>query len=46
MAPPIDRRMSVGLMRTLRRVMRIVENTAVLYELGSSVIIVGERDIA
>jgi ubiquinone/menaquinone biosynthesis C-methylase UbiE len=46
MAPPIDRKMSFGLVQILRRVMRIVENTAVLDELGSSVIVVAERNLA
>jgi ubiquinone/menaquinone biosynthesis C-methylase UbiE len=46
MAPPIDRKMSFGLMQTLRRVMRIVENTAVLDELGSNVIVVAKRNLA
>jgi ubiquinone/menaquinone biosynthesis C-methylase UbiE len=44
MAPPIDRKMSTGLMQALRRVMRAVENTVVLDELGSSVVAVAERN--
>jgi ubiquinone/menaquinone biosynthesis C-methylase UbiE len=43
MAPPIDRKMSTRLMQILRRVMRVVESTVVLDELGSSVVIVAER---
>jgi ubiquinone/menaquinone biosynthesis C-methylase UbiE len=42
MAPPIDRTMAASLTRTLRRVMRTVENTVVLDELSSSVVIVAE----
>jgi ubiquinone/menaquinone biosynthesis C-methylase UbiE len=45
MAPPVDRQMSVGLTQILRRVMRIVENTAVIEELGSSVIVVAVRNL-
>jgi ubiquinone/menaquinone biosynthesis C-methylase UbiE len=45
-APPVDRNMSFGLTQTLRKVMRIVENTSVLDELGSSVVAVAERNQA
>jgi ubiquinone/menaquinone biosynthesis C-methylase UbiE len=44
MAPPVDRKMAAGLSRTLRRVMRVVENTVILEEFCSSVIIVAERN--
>jgi ubiquinone/menaquinone biosynthesis C-methylase UbiE len=44
MAPPIDRKMATSLARALRRVMRVVENTVVLDELSSSVVIVAERN--
>lgn len=44
MAPPIDRKMSVPLTEMLRKVMSVVESTVVLDELGSSVVIVAERN--
>jgi ubiquinone/menaquinone biosynthesis C-methylase UbiE len=44
MAPPIDREMPPWLMQTLRRVMKAVESAVILCELGSSVVIVAERN--
>jgi ubiquinone/menaquinone biosynthesis C-methylase UbiE len=44
MAPPIDRQMAASLTHTLRKMMRTVENTVLLDELGSSVIVVAQRN--
>ena len=42
-APPVDRQMGAGLARSLRGLMSTVENTAILKELGSSIIVTAAR---
>jgi SAM-dependent methyltransferase len=44
MAPPVDRKMASGLAQTLRKMMRFVENSVILAEFCSSIILVVERN--